>query len=332
MPDPAPALTTSRISVEDFRGDFPGISEFIQKAWAGNREQPLLYSAELLASYFNYPGASYSLAPTFYDGKTPLAFIAGIPRRMSYHGRDLKVIISSFLSVAAEHQKKGYGVILWSELVKRARAAGFDGMVNYCVEGEPMSRMLLGCCHMLKLPTARFFTIRHQMRILSPKASSTEPIESGIPADIINIFLEAVGVPGNSAALNRVWTEREVQWQLHRHGAVVSGTVSGNRSGLVAGYIAEIADEQRTKCLLIEDVLWETLEPPERNATLRKFLDHGAAAGAQIAIVPCLHYADMQPFRAARFRPSARVLHAYLTVFEGDPEPQEVSSMYLDVF
>jgi len=45
-----------------------------------------------------------------------------------------------------------------------------------------------------------------------------------------------------------------------------------------------------------------------------------------------LGYADMEPFNAARFRRSPRVLQAYLTVFKGDPPPEAVSAMYLDVF
>jgi hypothetical protein len=51
-----------------------------------------------------------------------------------------------------------------------------------------------------------------------------------------------------------------------------------------------------------------------------------------MAIVPCLGYADMEPFSASRFRRSSRVLQAYLTVFKGEPMPEAVSRMYLDVF
>ena len=65
---------------------------------------------------------------------------------------------------------------------------------------------------------------------------------------------------------------------------------------------------------------------------LQELLHKAVAVGAQIAITPCLNYADMEPLRAARFRRSARTLHAYLTIFAGDPAPREVSSMYLDVF
>jgi hypothetical protein len=84
--------------------------------------------------------------------------------------------------------------------------------------------------------------------------------------------------------------------------------------------------------LIIEDVLWGTLEQQERLVLVRKLLDQAAAAGAQMAIVPSLGYADMEPFSAARFRRTPRVLQAYLTVFKGDPPPEAVSSMYLDVF
>jgi len=91
------------------------------------------------------------------------------------------------------------------------------------------------------------------------------------------------------------------------------------------------ANPQRTKCLLIEDVLWGTLQGEERLALVQRLLDRGTQAGARMAFLPCLGYADLAPFRAARFRTSPRTLHCYLTIFNGDPAPEPVPSMYLDV-
>lgn len=51
----------------------------------------------------------------------------------------------------------------------------------------------------------------------------------------------------------------------------------------------------------------------------------------QIAVVPDSGYADLNPFRAARFRPSQRTLNAYLTVWNGKPCTDALPSMYLDV-
>ena len=91
------------------------------------------------------------------------------------------------------------------------------------------------------------------------------------------------------------------------------------------------ANPQKTKCLLIEDVLWGTLENEHRLVLVQKMLDRAAQAGAQIALLPCLGYADIAPFRAARFRSSPRTLHCYLTIFTGSPAPALLPSMYLDV-
>ena len=78
-------------------------------------------------------------------------------------------------------------------------------------------------------------------------------------------------------------------------------------------------------------MLWGTLENAERLELLQKLLDRGLQAGAQMAFVPCLDYSDIEPFRASRFRTSPRTLHCYLTVFNGQPAPEPVPSMYLDV-
>ena len=116
--------------IEDCRGDFEEISRLIERSWAENTQQALLYPAAFLASCFEYPGASFSLAPAIYDGSTPLAFASAFPRRVCVKGRELNLVIITFLTVASELKKRGYGILLWSELVKRARVAGFDGMVN----------------------------------------------------------------------------------------------------------------------------------------------------------------------------------------------------------
>jgi hypothetical protein len=321
--------SSQRLSIQDFQGNFGDVAGLIQHSWMENSKQSLLYTPDFVASCFEYPGSSFSLAPTLYDGSEPLAFIAGFPRRLKFKRRDLRVILSTFLSVSSEHKKKGYGVILWSELVKRAQLAGFNGMVNYCVEGEPMNRMILGCCRMLKLPTERVFSVHYQMRLLQPKpVPQSEP---KLQLEDARVLLQASAPIIDHVPLARIWSEKEADWQCRRHGALVARHVSGPRQGVLTGYVMEIANPQRTKCLLIEDIVWGTLEEQERLELVRRLLDQAIAAGAQMAIVPCLGYADMGPFRAARFRGSPRVLHAYLTVFTGEPAPEAVPSMYLDV-
>jgi Acetyltransferase (GNAT) family len=327
----APTLrSTQLLSIEDFRGDYDEVASLIQRSWMENSNQSLMYTADFVASYFEYPGSSFSLAPTLYEGSKPLAFIAGFPRRLKFNGRELNVILSSFLSVSSEYKKKGYGVVLWSELVKRAQAAGFDGMVNYCVDGEPMNGMILGCCRAMNLPTERIFSVGYQMRILQSKPVSQLKLK--MESEDVEAILQTSAAIANNAPLSRIWSEKEAEWQCRRYGGVVARHVSGARRGVLTGHVVEIANSQRTKCLIIEDVLWGTLDQSERPVLIRKLLDQVIEAGAQMAIVPKLGYADMEPFGAARFRRSPRVLQAYLTVFKGDPPPEAVSSMYLDVF
>jgi hypothetical protein len=317
------------VQIEDFRGDFCTVAALIQESWRENGQQGLLYTPEFLASCLGYPGSTSSLAPTLYQGESPRAFVAGFPRTIRYHGRELRVILCTLLSVSSEYKKRGYGVILWSELVKRAQSAGYDGMVNYCVEGEPMNGMILGCCRMLKLPTERIFSIRYLMRFLQRRSAPSALDNSrDLP---IELFSRAAALAADDTALTRIWTEEEIRWQLRRDGGLVACDRFGTREGLLTGYLMQAANPQKTNCLLIEDVLWGTLEGEERYMLVEKLLDHGRQAGAQLALLPCLNYADFAPFRAARFRSSPRILHCYLTIFDGQPAPQAVNSMYLDV-
>src|SRR5579859_6458338 len=203
--------------IADFRGDFVQVSAMIQESWKGNGAQGLSYTPEFLASCLHYPESSSSLAPTLYQGKYPRAFVAGFPRTIQYRGRRLRVLICTMLSVSSEFKKKGYGIILWSELVKRAQSAGYDAIVNYCVDGEPMNGMILGCCRMLKLPTQRIFSVHYLMRPMQQKLRPTSepaPLHDFDPRTAEE-FQQAASFIGTGTLLKRVWTESEAQWQLH---------------------------------------------------------------------------------------------------------------------
>jgi hypothetical protein len=327
-----------RAQIADFRGDYSEVARLIQESWQENGKQGLFYTPEFLASCLNYPGAAYSLAPTMYQGEKPCAFVAGFPRTLRYHGRELRILLCTLLSVSNEYKKTGYGIVVWNELVKRAQSAGFHGMVNYCVDGESMNAMILGCCKMLKLPTARIFSIPYLMRLLPPKpaplvSSAVPPValNDSLPEDLTEKFCQLADLIPTGTPLARVWNDAEARWQLHRHNSVLAHYRSGAREGLLTGYIMPAANAQKTKCLLVEDILWGTLQEFEREPLVKQFLNRATQAGAQMAFLPSLGYADLAPFKAARFRTSPRMLHCYLTVFKGDPAPEPVQSMYLDV-
>ena len=158
-------LTTvqrTRRSIENFRGDYQGLAQLVQRSWGENSQQGLSYSAEFLESFLTSPGASVSLAPAIYEDDSLIGFASGFPRQVSVRRHSLRLITSSFLSVLPEYKKFGFGIALWTELVKRAREEGFDGMLNFCVDGEPMNRMVEGCCRRLNLPvSAHFFHPLH---------------------------------------------------------------------------------------------------------------------------------------------------------------------------
>jgi hypothetical protein len=101
--------------------------------------------------------------------------------------------------------------------------------------------------------------------------------------------------------------------------------------GMLTGYLMPLSDTQRTKCVIVEDVLWDTLSEAQRLNLLRQFLGKAYAAGARIGTVPVLGYANLQAFRKAGFLPSQRRLNAYLTLFEGVPINRLLPAIYSDV-
>jgi GNAT superfamily N-acetyltransferase len=338
LPESSPAASSSRLTIENFRGDFDALASLTQASWAENSSQALLYSSEFLSSCFDYPAADFSLAPTIYDQGKPVAFVAGFPRRIKFKGVERNIILITFLTVSPEYKKKGLGIILWSELVKRARAAGFDGMVNYCVDGEPMNAMIVGSCKRLKLPVARIYSARYMSALLRDgiKETPQDDPHGSSKLQTVNLLLQLAVPLAATQPLARLWTRPEAEWQcVRRSGAVTAHYSDGSRTALLAGYIMAISNKERTRCLLIEDILWGALEMNERQTLLQHFLDKATSAGARMATVPLLGYADMEPFKKARFQGTRRVLHGYLTLWSGDTSdlgPEPLPSIYLDIF
>jgi hypothetical protein len=327
-------LTTvkgTRRSIQDFRGDYHSLASVVQQSWAENSQQGLCYSAEFLESFLTAPGARMSLAPALYENDELVGFAAGFARRVQFRGRLLNLITSSFLSVLPKYKKFGYGVVLWSELVQRARAQGFDGMLNFCVDGEPMNRIVEGCCQRLQLPVKRIFSVRYIASVLKSEAFNEDLAPSSSNAS--DDFLDLVAPLHLSQPLSRTWTIEEAQWQCaRREGGVFAHASEGTRRAILTGYILPILDRHSTKCLFVEDVLWDELASEERLQLLRRFLTKAVSEGAQMATVPNLGYADLLPFKKLRFLPVRRVLHCYLALFRSDLTLEELPSMYLDIF
>ena len=151
----AKSLRRASDAVEDFRGDYDRLAAMMQASWGESPAASYLYTAELLADCLAYPGASRSLAPSIYHGSELVAFAAGLPRRVAIGGAEHRIVISTYLTVAAGHKTAGYGIVVWSELMRRAAAQGFAGAVNYCVDQGEMDHMIDGCCRLLGLPLTK---------------------------------------------------------------------------------------------------------------------------------------------------------------------------------
>ena len=334
MTEISPAVKAPRLSIENFRGDFTQLASLMQASWAENSGQVLLYTSEFLSSCFAYPDMDFSMAPAIYVESKPVAFVAGFPRHVKFNGRNQKIMVITFLTVLPEYKKSGLGIMVWSELVHRARATGFDGMMNYCVDGEPMNTMIVGSCNRLKLPVARIYSARYRSTVLRSANHNRDSSDNN--QQVADMFLDLAAPLADTQPLARMWTKTEAEWQCVRRSQPITETFSvGGRCGLLTGYSMSISDKARTKCLLIEDILWGTLIAEERQTLLQKFLKKAAAAGARLATVPVLSYADMEPFKKARFQGTRRVLHAYLTLWSAghaDLPVEPLPSMYLDVF
>lgn len=311
-----------------FAGEYRALAAMMRESWGQNNQQPLDFSEEFLRSAFDYPGATFDLAPSVYRDGELVAFGASFPRTAQLGGRDVRLLLNTFLTVAADCKRLGYGPMIWGEFVKRARANDFDGMLDYCVEGDDMNRLILGIARLLKLPTTRIATVSYVARLLAP---AREPSDDA--ADVVETFMDAARDVPASVPLRRTWTAAEAEWQCRRRaGAVTVTHTVGSRRGIITGYLIEMLGTPPSRCVLLDDLLWGDLEPDERGQLVERFLATAAFRGAQIAVAPVLGYAELETLKHAGFRKTRRQMHAYLTVFDGAPPAVPLEAMYMDVY
>jgi hypothetical protein len=314
-----------------FRGDFAELAAAIQRSWANNSNQPLLYSEAFLRSAFAYPGASFSLSPAVYDETGLLGFLAGFPRTIRWNGEPTRIILNTLLTAATTVKGPGVAIKLWTDMVERSRDHGYSGTITYCVEGDGMDRMMPLFTRLLKLNTARICSAQFLVRLLPPE-SSPQVQSFDRCADIdIDLFMElASDLPGN-LPLVRLWTRPEAEWQCRdRAGAIAVSHESGGRRGILTGYLMQASSVPVTTVVLLEDLLWGDLEPTGCAELLKKFMQTATDRGARFASCPVLGYAASDPLTDAGFRRSRRVIHTYLTFWNGF-QPEQVLGLYLDV-
>jgi hypothetical protein len=321
-------LNSSIPGVRTFRGDFGALAAMMQRSWGDNPNPPLLYSEAFLRSAFDYPGSSLDLASAVYGDSGLLGFVAGFPRSVCWDSRPVQLILNSFLTASTAVKGAGLGLSLWADLVKRCREKGYDGTINFCVEGDEMNRMMPSLSRLLKLNTQRIFSMEFLVRLLRP--APPEPPPQVSEADI-DLFMELASALPSNLPLLRQWTRAEAEWQCRgRAGALTVSFRTRGRRGLLTGYFTQVASTPPTTVVLLEDLLWGDLEPAERTELAEKFLCAAATQGARTASCPVLGYASLESLTAARFRRSKRVLHTYLTFWNGF-QPRPVPALYIDV-
>jgi len=321
---------TSRRAIGNFNGDFAEFAALMLRSWGENQEQPLRYTPAFLRSAFEYPEASFELAPAIYRDGHLVAIIAGFPRTVRIGGEVKKLLLVSFLTVAPEDKRCGYGALIWGELWKRARARGYDGTINFCVEGDEMNRQMLPLARAFRQPTARVFGVHYMARFLRGDELSSG--DEAANADAAAILANSASQANEGVPLVRLWSAEESQWECTRRDGAVTATLSiDGRRGMLGGYAIETSGTAPMLCVLLDDIIWGDLAPDECTVLANKLIGNSARLGAKMVITPVLGYADMQPLTSSGFRKTRRLLHAYLTLWDM-AVLESLPAMYIDIF
>ena len=261
----------------------------MRASWADAPNASYLYTPELLADCFRYPGAEFGLAPSVYEGSELIAFAAGLPRQVRVAGATRRILIATFVTVAAAHKASGYGTAVWSELMRRSAAAGYDGVVTYCAAGQMMQRIVERCCRVLEFPHVPLKSFSYLVRAMPASADAAPDVGTHPTARaLVEAGAKYGRAPGqDTESLHRVWSEPEAEWQLSRLGAVA---VTGG-GAVLSGTVSAVDDAARTRCLIVGDILWGR-EGAARHILLAQLLDRAAGEGASYVGVPLLGYTD----------------------------------------
>jgi hypothetical protein len=313
--------------VKSFNGNFAELSSVMRAAWAANRQEPLLYTEAFLESVLQQPGASFDRCPAMYDEGNLAAFGASFPRQIKIAGRTWNISTNSFLTVALDYQSwGGLGVLMWQALADRAKEAGADGMISFCVEGDKMDQGMLKIARYSHLPTQKTFTVRYLAR---PVPKNRGPFAKADP----NILLRSAKRLSENLDFARVWTEAEANWQcIDRDGAFGSSIQNDGTEGTISGSSMLTGGAKPIRCGLVDDVLWNDLEQQDRKKLVEQLFDSASGAGIELLLVPVMNYADITPFLDAGFRKTRRALNMYLTAWNPEVPLQELPAPYIDVF
>jgi hypothetical protein len=295
-------------------------------SWGENNEQSLRYTPAFLQSYVNYPGRLPVIMSVLHEAGKLAAFVFGFPRSASLRGRELNLLLMTFFTVAPQFKGLGLGVKVWSECVNGARASGFDGVLYYCAEGNRSNAVTASGCRAARCEPQRVFVISYLMRLLR---HSPEP-QCGEAELDLKSFQSAADCILDRAPLARRWSLAEARWQcLDRSNPIF--ITSGNERvfGALTGYSMQAADKGGTRCVFLEDVLWEHLDEQRKRDLVQRFVAL-CSRSAQVLVVPLLRYFSAEPFLEAGFRRSTRVLNAYLALWDSATVP-EMPAIYMDV-
>jgi len=320
------------LTPEDFRGDYEQLAAVMRASWADTPNASYLYTADFLAECFRYPGTTFALAPAIYAGSELIAFAAGLPRHVALDGVTRAVLIATFVTVAEGEKSSGYGTAIWSELMRRSAAQGYDGVVTYCAAGHRMQRIVEERSHALGFPHVLLKSFSYLVRTMPATAArasevGTRPSPGQLMEAAAAQCAHEPATADTAPALHRVWSEPEAEWHLSRPGALA---VTGG-GAVLGGSVATVDDPARSRVLVVEDILWGALEGAARHILLAQLLDQAAGEGATYAVVPLLGYADLRPFLTAGFLPAPTTMHANLALWSQPDAVRPAESLYLDV-
>lgn len=207
MSDNPQAPAGVRYQFGELAGRWDEAAATIERNWKQNKAEGILeYPAEFIASCFDYPQVDPELSRAVYAESKMEGFIMTLPRFVRLDGRDLRLLLPTIFNVSPE--AKGVGAALWAEILKRGRAAGWDGIIHFCVDGNKANTVTTAIASRLGYLPSEIFTVQFLMRPLAPNSAqiSEESVEK-----LAGAFSWHAGKLLERVRFARTWTDDEIR-------------------------------------------------------------------------------------------------------------------------
>ena len=355
-----------RYEIKTFDGDLSALSLMINNSWLKDVGRSVFfnYNEGLLNWYLNGPSSDKEgLVGAYKDGEL-VGFVCGMPRTMSYKGKNLKGVIGTLLTTHADYRRMRVSADLVSKSIKRAILLRYDVLFGFLFSKRASSYLvkpfekhnampqILQTTTLFKmLNTEKLSEMLGENKSINlhqktmPENNPENTVSIDIPyegevreykKDDLDDVLKLYNSIKSKVPLARVWSKEELSWHLDHPPISKTMVLDDNGiKGAINFYMAEgvgLMMGKRTMSMTGE--IDNVYLPDDENgsiALINGTIDKIKSLGGVGASLFNTNYFDLKPFRKSGFLSTPRKLGFYGQALNHRSQIPALEKCYIDL-